>query len=58
MFRIEILTDIPDSDLKELVDDFERDSAKVSTKKQADGSWVVVAVFDKNNNDYDNNETS
>lgn len=51
MSRIEIVTDVPLTDLDELVEDFETDGAEVRTKEQADGKWVAVAVFPDNNND-------
>lgn len=45
MIRVEILTDVPESKRDQVVEDFQSAGAQVSTKKQADGNWVVVAVF-------------
>jgi len=58
MSRVELLTDVPDSDLDELVSDFENEGATVQKKKQADGKWAVVAVFPNENDDRPTPSTS
>jgi hypothetical protein len=45
MPRKESLTDIPESDLQEVVKDFESEGATVTKQKQADGNWTVEAQF-------------
>jgi hypothetical protein len=46
MPRVETLTDIPDSDVDKVVDDFKRAGATTVTKtRQANGMWTVVATF-------------
>lgn len=49
MLRVEIFTDVPDSELKELTDDLKDEGAKVYKKKQKNGKWAVVAVFPNEN---------
>ena len=43
--RKEVLTDIPTSDLSQVISDFESEGAKVKTVKQDEGHWIVEAVF-------------
>jgi hypothetical protein len=38
------LTDVPDTDVDELVADFESEGFSVTKTKQADGNWTVVAT--------------
>jgi N-acetylmuramoyl-L-alanine amidase len=45
MSFVRILKDVPDSDLRELVDDFESEGATVETTRQPDGRWTVKATF-------------
>lgn len=45
MPHIEELTDVPTSDLDELVEDFESEGATVETTKQPNGKWTVRATF-------------
>ncbi len=45
MHRVETLTDVPDSMVKEVVADFKSEGASVTKTKQANGSWIVVATF-------------
>lgn len=44
MAKDRILTDIPESDLDQVVSDFESEGCTVTKKKQADGNWTVKAV--------------
>lgn len=39
------LTDIPDSDVQQTVEDFESEGATVEKTKQADGNWTVKATW-------------
>lgn len=45
MPKTEILTDLPDSELAQVVEDFESEGATVSKTKQPDGLWTVTATF-------------
>ena len=45
MGRQEVLTDVPDSDVNEVVGDFESEGATVEKTKQPDGNWTVTATF-------------
>jgi subtilisin-like proprotein convertase family protein len=45
MPRTENLTDIPESDLQQLVGDFESEGATVTKKKQPDGNWTLEVQF-------------
>lgn len=46
MSRVEILKDIPDSEVEEVVSDFKSEGASVEKEKQDNGSWKVTATFD------------
>lgn len=39
-----ILTDIPDSDLDQVVSDFESEGCTVTKEKQPDENWTVKAI--------------
>ena len=43
-----ILTDIPESDVEEVVSDFESEGASVKKKRQPNGKWKVTATFPEN----------
>ncbi len=46
MPRVETLTDVPDSDVAQVVDDFKKAGAiTVNATKQPNGKWTVVATF-------------
>lgn len=45
MPRKEELRDIPESELQEVVKDFESEGATVTTVKQPNGLWTVIATF-------------
>lgn len=45
MPRTEILRNVPDADLKEVVDDFKSEGATVTTDRQPDCRWTVTATF-------------
>lgn len=46
MSRIEVLKDIPDSEVEEVVSDFESEGASVEREEQDNGLWKVTATFD------------
>ncbi len=37
------LTDIPDSDVDEVMNDFKSEGCKVEKQRQSDGKWTVTA---------------
>ncbi len=41
----EVLTDIPSSDLSQVIIDFESEGAKVNPIQQSSGKWAVEALF-------------
>ena len=41
----EILTNIPDSEVDEVVRDFESEGASVEKTQNTDGTWKVTATF-------------
>ncbi|NTV66966.1 MAG: hypothetical protein HGB06_04655 [Chlorobaculum sp.] len=45
MPHIEELTAVPESEVAEVVSDFESEGAKVEKIKQRDGNWTVRATF-------------
>ena len=45
MPRTERLTDVPDDEVDQLVEDFESVGAEVTKTKQDDGNWTVTATF-------------
>jgi hypothetical protein len=45
MPRVETLSDVPDSEVDQVVKDFESEGAKVTKTQQPDGKWTVVATF-------------
>jgi len=44
MPRVETLTEIPDEEVDEVVEDFRSEGAKVQ-KKPENGTWTVIATF-------------
>ncbi len=44
--RTETLTGISDSELDEVVADFESEGATVTKERQSDGTWTVTAKWD------------
>lgn len=40
-----VLTDVPDDEVKGVVDDFESEGATVKKEQQTDGKWTVRASF-------------
>jgi hypothetical protein len=45
MAREEILKDVPESELQEVITDFESEGAKVEKIKQPNGKWTIKATF-------------
>jgi hypothetical protein len=45
MPRVEVLTDIPDSQVDQVVEDFESEGATATKTRQANGLWTVRATF-------------
>lgn len=45
MPNVETLTDVSDSDVDQIVSDFEKAGATVTKTKQANGLWTVKATF-------------
>jgi hypothetical protein len=45
MSRIEELESIPNSDVEEVISDFESEGAQVEKIQQDDGKWTVRATF-------------
>lgn len=45
MPRVETLTDIPDTEVDQVVNDFKSEGATVTKTRQANGMWTVVATF-------------
>ncbi len=45
MARVEELTDIPTSEVDQVVEDYRSEGAEVEKIKQQDGSWTVKATF-------------
>jgi hypothetical protein len=45
MSRIEVLKDVPRSELDEVVNDFKSEGAIVKKEKQENGLWKVTATF-------------
>jgi len=45
MSRIEELDNIPNSDIEEVISDFESEGAQVEKIPQDDGKWTVRATF-------------
>lgn len=39
-----VITDIPDDDVDEVVEDFNSEGCNARKEKQADGNWKVVAT--------------
>ena len=46
MNRKEVLRDVPESDVDEVVGDYESEGATVEKKRQANGLWKVTVTFD------------
>jgi len=46
MSRMEVLTDIPDSEVDEVVSDFKSEGASVEKEQQDNDLWKVTATFD------------
>jgi hypothetical protein len=44
--RVEVVKDVPDSDLARVKAEFEAAGATVTTQKQPNGLWTVTATFD------------
>lgn len=44
MARVEILTDVPDSDADRIVSEFEEEGAQVTKTRQGD-KWTITATF-------------
>ncbi|MEW6417521.1 MAG: hypothetical protein AB1480_05290 [Nitrospirota bacterium] len=45
MSKVEILEDVSDSEVQKVVENFKRAGAQVSTTRQDNGLWKVVATF-------------
>ena len=45
MARIEELTDIPPSEVDQVVEDYRSEGADVKKTKQPDGNWTVTAIL-------------
>lgn len=45
MSRQEILTDVPETEVKQKVQDYESEGAEVKVEKQPDGNYKVIATF-------------
>jgi hypothetical protein len=43
--RSETLSDIPDSEVNQVVGDYESEGATVTKTKQSDGTWTVIAKW-------------
>jgi hypothetical protein len=44
MARVEVLTDVPDSDVNRIVKEFEEDGAQVAKTRQGN-NWTITATF-------------
>lgn len=44
MARVEVLTDVPDSDVDRIMGEFEEEGAQVTKTRQGD-NWTITATF-------------